>query len=198
MRLPTRKRPGLGGTGARNDTKADPEKYNAAKPLIQRLNWAIRQLIKHSDRIVLIGLVLRANAAGECWPAMATLAKDTSTGLRTVERSIGTLSQLGLISITRKPIQKKGKSGCRNHYRLELQANATKPPMVAYRSNLAKPHPLADWNAPTNPPVLQEQPANGGDVTVQGTTLRIPQREGSTTRGVAESLAVAVHGGRIR
>jgi hypothetical protein len=82
------------------------------------------------------------------WGATVALVSGAGIGLRTVERSIRTLAHQGLISITRKPILKKGKSGSRNHYSLNLEIDAIKPPTLAGRLRNTKPHPLADTTIP--------------------------------------------------
>jgi predicted transcriptional regulator len=40
----------------------------------------------------------RSNAEGECWPAIKTIAKDTSLSVSTVKRAIADLICCGLLS----------------------------------------------------------------------------------------------------
>ena len=39
----------------------------------------------------------RGNAAGECWPAIKTIARDTSMSVSTVKRAIADLIRCGLL-----------------------------------------------------------------------------------------------------
>ncbi|MFI3326306.1 MAG: helix-turn-helix domain-containing protein [Clostridia bacterium] len=48
-------------------------------------------------KIVLINLKDRANKDGECWPAIKTIAKDTSLSVSTIKRALNDLIKQGYI-----------------------------------------------------------------------------------------------------
>lgn len=50
-----------------------------------------------TERLVLIALANRAGEADECWPAMATVAREANVSERTAQRAIAKLCELGLL-----------------------------------------------------------------------------------------------------
>jgi hypothetical protein len=56
-----------------------------------------REEIPSRAKTVYMYLKDRSNAEGECWPAMKTIAKDTSMSVSTVKRAIADLIRYGLL-----------------------------------------------------------------------------------------------------
>lgn len=66
-------------------------------------NWVIRSnKLQGSEKLLYIALLNRANAKGECWPSLATLANDVGTSTRTVLRKLDDLESKGLVKKTRR------------------------------------------------------------------------------------------------
>lgn len=73
-------------------------------------NWVIRSDKLHgSEKLLYIALLNRANAKGECWPSLATLAKEVGVSNRTVMRLIDSLCDKRLIEKVRRTKQGVGK-----------------------------------------------------------------------------------------
>ncbi|WP_192964450.1 helix-turn-helix domain-containing protein [Phycobacter azelaicus] len=91
--------------------------------------WAV-DLLSTYERIVLVRLADRANdKTGGCWPSVASLARDCSCGVRTVQGVLKELEKRGLISVERNA----GPKGC-NVYRLTLPPATDAPPHVVHPS----------------------------------------------------------------
>ncbi len=56
-----------------------------------------REELPYRAKIVYMYLKDRSNAEGECWPAIKTIAKDTSLSKSTVKRAIADLIHCGLL-----------------------------------------------------------------------------------------------------
>lgn len=56
-----------------------------------------REELPSRAKIVYMYLKDRSNAEGECWPAIKTIAKDTSLSMSTVKRAIADLIRCGLL-----------------------------------------------------------------------------------------------------
>ncbi len=56
-----------------------------------------REELPSRAKTVYMYLKDRSNAEGECWPAIKTIARDTSMSVSTVKRAIADLMQLGLL-----------------------------------------------------------------------------------------------------
>lgn len=73
-----------------------------------------REEIPSRAKIVYMYLKDRSNADGECWPAIKTIAKDTSLSVSTVKRAIDDLVSCGLL---RKELRYRGNgSNSSNRY----------------------------------------------------------------------------------
>ncbi len=55
----------------------------------------------------------RSNAEGECWPAIKTIARDTSMSVSTVKRAVADLTQHGLLSKEKRYRENGGNSSNR-------------------------------------------------------------------------------------
>ncbi len=55
----------------------------------------------------------RSNAEGECWPAIKTIARDTSMSVSTVKRALADLSQCGLLRKERRFRENRGNTSNR-------------------------------------------------------------------------------------
>lgn len=56
-----------------------------------------REEIPSRAKTVYMYLKDRSNAEGECWPAIKTIARDTSMSVSTVKRALTDLQQCGLL-----------------------------------------------------------------------------------------------------
>lgn len=74
--------------------------------------------ISSRAKVVYMYLKDRSNSDGECWPAIKTIAKDTSMSVSTVKRAIADLTKSGLL---RKEYRyRENGSKTSNRYYLEL------------------------------------------------------------------------------
>jgi hypothetical protein len=91
-------------------------------PTLSQWHKAIRDVrgLSRSDKLVLWTLFAHADwKFGTCYPAVATLEAESGLGRRTVQRAIGTLSRLGILSCENR---KGGRPGHATRYRLILHA----------------------------------------------------------------------------
>lgn len=56
-----------------------------------------REELPSRAKTVYMYLKDRSNADGECWPAIKTIARDTSMSVSTVKRAVADLVQVGLL-----------------------------------------------------------------------------------------------------
>lgn len=63
--------------------------------------WAWQQAIRPAPKLVLLALADRANAAGECWPSTARLAKDTGLYRETIHAAIQQMEAGKIIQVSR-------------------------------------------------------------------------------------------------
>ena len=56
-----------------------------------------REDVSSRAKIVYMYLKDRSNAEGECWPAIKTIARDTSMSVSTVKRALNDLLKRGLL-----------------------------------------------------------------------------------------------------
>ena len=68
-------------------------------------------------KIVYMYLKDRSDAKGECWPAINTIARETSMSRSTVKRGIADLIQCGLL--TKEPRYRENGSNSSNRYFLK-------------------------------------------------------------------------------
>lgn len=60
--------------------------------------YIYREEISSRGKTVYMYLKDRSNAEGECWPAIKTIARDTSMSVSTVKRALADLIRCGLLS----------------------------------------------------------------------------------------------------
>ncbi len=60
------------------------------------MNWAWRQLLAPTAKLVLMSMVDAADDPGVCWPSVPTLARNCCVSERTVRRIMGDLEASGL------------------------------------------------------------------------------------------------------
>jgi len=77
--------------------------------------WQMRSLTP-TQKLVLLCLAQHANAQGECWPSVATIAEETGYSARAVQLALADLRQAGHIKIT--PATSEGGRCKSNVYRL--------------------------------------------------------------------------------
>ena len=64
---------------------------------VKVLSWAFEQELKPRDKVVLLALADYADDAGECYPAVLTLAEKASVSKATVRRVLKSLEGAGLV-----------------------------------------------------------------------------------------------------
>jgi len=64
----------------------------------QAMAWAVKQTLPSREKFLLIILANYANDRNQCWPAIATLCKDTGFSRMTVSRGIAKLIKLGALN----------------------------------------------------------------------------------------------------
>ena len=136
------------------------------------MNWAWRQVLTPTLKLVLMALADAADDQGVCWPSVSTLAKKCSVSTRTVQRSLRSLMDRGLLIAESR--QRRDGSSTSNRYRLLIQrgdnlsppreAGDTRPgqgcrgvsdmpvtPGTTNRIVIDPPQPAADDEKPINP-----------------------------------------------
>lgn len=64
---------------------------------MRQLDYIYQSQLPHRARAVYIYLADRANKAGECWPAIPTIARELGLSQATVRRAIKDLCSAGVI-----------------------------------------------------------------------------------------------------
>ena len=72
-----------------------------------------REEIPSRAKSVYMYLKDRSNAEGECWPAIKTIARDTSMSASTVKRALADLVQCGLLRKERRFRENRGNTSNR-------------------------------------------------------------------------------------
>ncbi len=118
---------------------------------------------------VLFVLWSRCNAAGDCWPSLATVAEDSGTDRRTAIRAAAVLEQQGIVSVDRIP-------GHGNRYHLdpagicafvEAHTDPLEAPTSDKMSPVTKSHP---WQIVTTP-VTKSHPTSDKNEVGRGDFL---------------------------
>ena len=76
-----------------------------------------REEVSSRSKTVYMYLKDRSNAEGECWPAIKTIARDTSMSVSTVKRAIEDLLQCGLLRKERRFRENRGNTSNRYYVR---------------------------------------------------------------------------------
>lgn len=72
-----------------------------------------REEVPSRAKTVYMYLKDRSNAEGECWPAIKTIARDTSMSASTVKRALADLVQCGLLRKERRFRENRGNTSNR-------------------------------------------------------------------------------------
>ena len=72
-----------------------------------------REEVSSRAKTVYMYLKDRSNAEGECWPAIKTIARDTSMSVSTVKRALADLLQCGLLRKERRFRENRGNTSNR-------------------------------------------------------------------------------------
>jgi len=80
------------------------------------MNWAWRQTLTPTLKLVLMALADSADDQGVCWPSVSTLAKKCSVSTRTVRRSLRVLMDSGMLIAEAR--RRGDGSSTSNRYRL--------------------------------------------------------------------------------
>jgi hypothetical protein len=83
------------------------------------MNWAWRQCVPSTPKLVLLALADAADDEGRCWPSVATLSIKARASTRTVRRAIQVLLDQCLITV--EPRYRPDGSCSSNAYRLTMQ-----------------------------------------------------------------------------
>lgn len=76
-----------------------------------------REEISSRGKTVYMYLKDRSNTEGECWPAIKTIARDTSMSVSTVKRALEDLVQCGLLRKERRFRENRGNTSNRYYVR---------------------------------------------------------------------------------
>ena len=76
-----------------------------------------REEVSSRAKTVYMYLKDRSNAEGECWPAIKTIARDTSMSVSTVKRALADLLQCGLLRKERRFRENRGNTSNRYYVR---------------------------------------------------------------------------------
>lgn len=96
------------------------------------MNWAWRQALTPTLKLVLMALADAADDHGVCWPSVSTLARKCTVSTRTVQRSLRALIDQRLLIA--EPRQRRDGSSTSNRYRL----------LIAGGDNLSPPSEAGD------------------------------------------------------
>ena len=96
------------------------------------MNWAWRQVLTPTLKLVLMALADAADDQGICWPSVSTLAKKCTVSKRTVQRSLRVFIGNGLLIA--EPRRRRDGSSTSNRYRL----------LIAGGDNLSPPRAAGD------------------------------------------------------
>jgi hypothetical protein len=96
------------------------------------MNWAWRQALTPTLKLVLMALADAADDQGVCWPSVSTLAKKCTVSTRTVQRSLRALIDRRLLIAELR--QRRDGSSTSNRYRL----------LIAGGDNLSPPRETDD------------------------------------------------------
>jgi hypothetical protein len=88
---------------------------------IAAMNWAWRQDVPSTPKLVLLALADAADDEGRCWPSVATLSIKASASTRTVRRAIQLLIDHRMIMV--EPRYRPDGSCSSNVYRLTMQGS---------------------------------------------------------------------------
>lgn len=83
------------------------------------MNWAWRQALTPTLKLILMALADAADDQGVCWPSVSTLAKKCTVSTRTVQRSLRVLIHSGLLIAETR--QRRDGSSTSNRYRLLMR-----------------------------------------------------------------------------
>ena len=86
---------------------------------MSRLEFLYRRDLPHRAVAVYLYLADRANTAGECWPAIPTIAKELKFSESTVRRALQDLRKEELLSTEQRYREKGGKSSLLYKLRIE-------------------------------------------------------------------------------
>lgn len=76
-----------------------------------------REEVSSRAKTVYMYLKDRSNGEGECWPAIKTIARDTSMSVSTVKRALADLLQCGLLRKERRFRENRGNTSNRYYVR---------------------------------------------------------------------------------
>jgi len=96
------------------------------------MNWAWRQALTPTLKLVLMALADAADDQGVCWPSVSTLATKCTVSTRTVQRSLRALIDSRLLIAEAR--RRRDGSSISNRYRL----------LLAGGDNLSPPHEIGD------------------------------------------------------
>src|SRR5262245_13821614 len=69
------------------------------------IDWALRQAVNATLKLVLFVLANRADSEGTCFPSLSTISRETSLARSTVVTSLKRLESLGLLRRRKRPYQ---------------------------------------------------------------------------------------------
>jgi hypothetical protein len=146
------------------------------------MNWAWRQALTPTLKLVLMALADAADDQGVCWPSVSTLAKKCTVSTRTVQRSLRYLIDSELLIAEAR--RRRDGSSTSNRYRL----------LIAGGDNLSPPREAGD----TRPG--QGCRGNSDMRVIPGTTNRIvidPPQPGAGDERPMDSATVECGGGYL-
>lgn len=143
------------------------------------MNWAWRQPLAPTHKLVLMALADAADDHGVCWPSVSTLARKCSVSSRTVQRALRVLMEQRLL--VAEPRRRSDGSSTSNRYRLLLTGD----------DRLSAPREAGDTRAGhgcLGAPVARVTPG-----TTNETVVEPPPQGGDGAKG--ESVAMEDRGG---
>ena len=143
------------------------------------MNWAWRQPLAPTHKLVLMALADAADDHGVCWPSVSTLARKCSVSTRTVQRALRVLMEQRLL--VAEPRRRSDGSSTSNRYRVLLTGD----------DRLSAPREAGDTRAGhgcLGAPVTRVTPGTTNESAVEP-----PPRGGDGATG--ESVAVEDRGG---
>lgn len=148
------------------------------------MNWAWRQQLVPSAKLVLMSLADAADDHGVCWPSVPTVARKCCVSSRTVRRIMQTLIACELLSA--EPRYRPDGSCSSNRYRLQLGGDdklSPAPERADIMPCLEEPDPPDTPVSPGTTKGTEKEPSPSSPPTTEAITPRVSE---STQRSGGE------------
>lgn len=160
---------------ARHGFSPAPGHQKVSAVSIESMNWALRQPLSGTKKVVLIGIASHADADGDnAWPSISTLTEYASVSERAVQQAISELQQAGYLT---REFNEGGGKRLPDHLRPNL-----------YKLQIAA-NPVPDTRRSRLHPVKNSAPPGADDCTTSDEADCTPPGEADSTQLVLDELS---------